>query len=279
MKKTRQAEALGLALSMVMGLAGCGAASQEAGSGSGEAPIELHVFAAASMQETLEQLEQQYESDHPSVEIVLNLDSSGTLKTQIQEGAECDLFIAASQLPMNQLDAASDETINPEGLDFVDESTRVDLLKNQVVLVVPEGNPKKIMSFDDIEKNADLISLGNEDVPVGQYSEEILTNLGVLDELEESGRITYGSNVKEVTTQVAEGLVDCGIVYETDAYSAGLEAVASADESLCSPAIYPAAVIKTSEHEDEAKAFLEYLQSEAAAEVFQSVGFEPLTAT
>ena len=239
--------------------------------------VELNIFAAASMQETLEQITEDYKSVDPSVEIVLNLDSSCTLKTQIEEGAACDIFISAAQKQMNQLDIEAAPETNPDGLDFIDHATRVNLLENKVVLVVPEGNPKSIQSFSDIAKKADLVALGNEDVPVGQYSAEILTNLGIMDELEQSGKITYGSNVKEVTTQVAEGTADCGIVYQTDAFSAKLNYVDSADADLCSPAIYPAAILKHSEHADEAQAFLDYLKTEQAGTVFEGVGFQTLS--
>lgn len=239
--------------------------------------VELNIFAAASMQETLEQITEDYKSVDPSVEIVLNLDSSGTLKTQIEEGAACDIFISAAQKQMNQLDIEAAPETNQDGLDFIDHATRVNLLENKVVLVVPEGNPKSIQSFSDIAKKADLVALGNEDVPVGQYSAEILTNLGIMDELEQSGKITYGSNVKEVTTQVAEGTADCGIVYQTDAFSAKLNYVDSADADLCSPAIYPAAILKHSEHADEAQAFLDYLKTEQAGTVFEGVGFQTLS--
>lgn len=239
--------------------------------------VELNIFAAASMQKTLEQITEDYKSVDPSVEIVLNLDSSGTLKTQIEEGAACDIFISAAQKQMNQLDIEAAPETNQDGLDFIDHATRVNLLENKVVLVVPEGNPKSIQSFSDIAKKADLVALGNEDVPVGQYSAEILTNLGIMDELEQSGKITYGSNVKEVTTQVAEGTADCGIVYQTDAFSAKLNYVDSADADLCSPAIYPAAILKHSEHADEAQAFLDYLKTEQAGTVFEGVGFQTLS--
>ncbi|MGN1014025.1 MAG: molybdate ABC transporter substrate-binding protein [Butyricicoccus sp.] len=279
-----------IALAMTLTLAGCGSSSGgaqssndtaeangSAAAASTEETVELNVFAAASMQETLEQIVEDYKSVDPSVEITLNLDSSGTLKTQIEEGAECDIFISAAQLQMNQLDAAADESVNTDGLDFVDSDSRVDLLENKVVLVVPEGNPKDIQSFEDIAEKADLIALGNDDVPVGQYSKEILNNLGVMDELEADSKITYGSNVKEVTTQVTEGTVDCGIVYETDAFSAGLESVDSADADQCSQAIYPAAVMKNSANPDKAQAFLDYLKTDDAGAVFESVGFQTLS--
>ena len=178
---------------------------------------------------------------------------------------------------MDELDIAVDADKNPDRLDFVDDATRVDLLENQVVLVVPEGNPKNIQSFSDIASRSELIALGNSDVPVGQYSEEILRNLGLWDALNAAGKITYGSNVKEVTTQVAEGVADCGIVYATDAFSAGLTAVDEATEDLCGQVIYPAAVMKHSAQKEQATAFLEYLQTDAASEIFESVGFHPLT--
>ena len=229
------------------------------------------------MQETLEQIADQYEAENPGVTVLLNLDSSGTLKTQIEQGADCDVFISAAQKQMDELDIAVDADKNPDRLDFVDDATRVDLLENQVVLVVPKGNPKNIQSFSDIASRSELIALGNSDVPVGQYSEEILRNLGLWDALNAAGKITYGSNVKEVTTQVAEGVADCGIVYATDAFSAGLMAVDEATEDLCGQVIYPAAVMKHSAQKEQATAFLEYLQTDAASEIFESVGFHPLT--
>ena len=274
-----------IALAMTLALAGCSSSSGNGQSGddatqtagSAEETVELSVFAAASMQETLEQIVEEYKDVDPSVEITLNLDSSGTLKTQIEEGADCDLFISAAQLQMDQLDAAADESVNTDGLDFVDSDSRVDLLENKVVLVVPEGNPKDIQSFEEIAEKADLVALGNDDVPVGQYSKEILNNLGVMDKLEAESKITYGSNVKEVTTQVAEGTVDCGIVYETDAFSAGLDSVDAAEEDLCSPAIYPAAVMKNSANPDKAQAFLDYLKTDDAGAIFEGVGFRTLS--
>ena len=192
-------------------LVGCGAGTDTAGQADGAAQAcELNVFAAASMQETLEQIADQYEAENPGVAVLLNLDSSGTLKTQIEQGADCDVFISAAQKQMDELDIAVDADKNPDRLDFVDDATRVDLLENQVVLVVPEGNPKNIQSFSDIASRSELIALGNSDVPVGQYSEEILRNLGLWDALNAAGKITYGSNVKEVTTQVAEAWPTAG---------------------------------------------------------------------
>lgn len=285
MKKRSKAMAalLALAMTMTAGLTGCGSTNTNTNADAGSASdtgkkTELVVFAAASMTETLNQIKTDYEAQHKDVTLTYNFDSSGTLKTQIQEGATCDVFISAAQKQMDQLDASKDETANPEKLDFINSDSRMDLLENKVVLVVPENNPKNIQSFDDLKSKLEsgdvLMAMGNSDVPVGQYTQKILQYLG-LDEkaLADAGEITYGSNVKEVTTQVSEGSADCGIVYYTDAYSAGLKVVGEATEEMCGKTIYPAAVMKNSEHPEQAQEFLAYLSSDAAAKVFEKVGF------
>ncbi len=274
MKKT---VALLLAVILVLALgAGCAAKPQEA------EEVELIVFAAASMKETMEEIAEKYKEVAPNVTLVYNFDSSGTLKTQIQEGADCDLFISAAPKQMNQLDSSKDaEGGNPDGLDFVLQGTRVNLLENKVALAVPEGNPGNINSYEDLKAGLEagtlLLAMGNSDVPVGQYTQKILTYFGLNEEaLANAGCITYGSNVKEVTAQVSEATVDCGIIYGTDAYSAKLTVVDTATAEMCGQVIYPAAVLNTTKHEAEAKAFLEYLQGEEASAVFSSVGFTPL---
>ena len=243
---------------------------------------ELIVFAAASMTETMTQIKGFYELQHPDINIVYNFDSSGTLKTQIQEGAACDLFISAGQKQMNQLDINASKSVNTEGLDFVEQGTRINLLENKVTLVVPEGNPKGIDSFNALAQalkdSSILFAMGNSDVPVGQYTQKILAYYG-LDEagLAAAGKITYGTNVKEVTTQVKESSVDCGVVYCTDAFSAGLTVVDSATAEMCGQVIYPAAVMKKSRHIEEAKSFLDYLTGKMAMSVFSTVGFSSAT--
>ncbi|OUQ43242.1 molybdate ABC transporter substrate-binding protein [Gemmiger sp. An120] len=242
---------------------------------------EIIVFAAASMTETLNEIKTIYEDAHPGVTITYNFDSSGTLKTQIEEGADCDLFISAGQTQMNQLDIEADPSVNTDGLDFVDSATRLNLLENKVTLCVPDDNPKGIESFDDLAEAFQagdvLFCMGNSDVPVGQYTQKILACYG-LDEtaLANEGLITYGSNVKEVTTQVKEGSVDCGVIYCTDAFSAELKVVDSATEEMCGQVIYPAAVLKNAPNHDAAQAFLDYLTTDEAMAVFETVGFSPV---
>ena len=271
---------------MLTALFGCGQASQTADGAQdtqSAQTTELTVFAAASMTETLNQIAEDYKTVDPNVSLTFNFASSGDLLSQIREGADCDVFISAAPKQMNALDGSlkDDADKNPDGLDELLGGTRIDLLENKVTLAVPEGNPKDIKSFDDLAdklKSGDvLLAIGNSDVPVGQYTQKIFAHYG-LDEaaLASSGVLTYGSNVKEVTTQVSEGAVDCGIIYATDAFSAGLVTVDEATADMCGQVIYPAAVLKNSAHADEAKAFLDYLTTDEAGKVFESVGFTTL---
>ena len=272
--KTKKIFALLLALTMVFTLlTGCGSKKDE--------DVTLIVFAAASMTETLTELGNKYMEEHENVDIVFNFQSSGTLKTQIQEGADCDVFISAGQKQMNQLDINASKEVNTDGLDFVLADTRFDILENKVALAVPDGNPKGINSYDDLinglKNGSVMLAMGNSDVPVGQYTQKILKFYELSEEkLAADGVITYGSNVKEVTTQVSEATVDCGIIYQTDAFSAGLTVVATATAEMCGQVIYPAAVLNITKNEEAAKAFLDYLTSDAADAVFEKVGFTPV---
>ena len=253
--------ALLLALAMCAGLMACGSAPADDS-------VKLVVFAAASLTETLTELGEQYVAENNNVSISFNFDSSGTLKTQIQEGAYCDIFLSAGQKQMNELEC-------------VLEGTRFDILENKVALAVPEDNPAGIESYDDmaaaLADGSILLAMGNSDVPVGQYTQKILTYYGLNEEaLASAGSVTYGTNVKEVTTQVSEAAVDCGIIYQTDAFSAGLTVVDTATADMCGQVIYPAAVMNTTNNEEAAKAFLAYLTADAADAVFSDVGFTPI---
>lgn len=277
----KRVSALLLVLCMTVGLfVGCGAQEEKVEENAAE-PVELIVFAAASMQETLSELGSKYTQEHPEVTIQFNFESSGTLKTQIQQGADCDIFISAGQKQMNQLDITASPDVNTEGLDFVVAQTRFDILENKVALAVPEGNGAGIESYDDLieglSRGSVMLAMGNSDVPVGQYTAKIFEYYGLNEEeLASSGCITYGSNVKEVTTQVSEATVDCGIIYQTDAYSAKLTVVDTATAEMCGQVIYPAAVMNVSKNPDAAKVFLEYLKGDTADAVFESVGFTPM---
>ncbi len=244
--------------------------------------VELFVLAAASMQETLTELGKTYEAANPGVKVTFTFDSSGTLKKQIQEGAACDIFISAGQKQMNQLDISADKEVNTEGLDFVVAESRFNILENKVALAVPEGNPKNILSYDDLKAHLEagdaVLAMGDADVPVGQYTQKILAYFGLSEEeLAGKGVITYGSNVKDVTSKVSEAAVDAGIIYQTDAFSAGLTIVDTAAKDMCGQVIYPASVMKPSAHPEAARAFLDFLKTPEAGAVFEKVGFTPLS--
>ena len=284
--------ALSLALALTLGLTACGGgnagtAEPPAANGTTPAaettapqaePVEVVVFAAASLEATLTEIADLYKEVAPEVTLTFSFESSGTLRTQIKEGAVCDLFISAGQSQMNDLEAGQNE----DGADYVYADTRIDFVENKVVLAVPDDNPAGIETFSDLATDKlSLLCIGNDDVPVGSYSLEILDTLGIdIAQLESDGKVTYASNVTEVANQVKEGAVDCGIIYATDAYTYELTVVDQATSDMCSQVIYPAAVMKSSSGEAAeaaAQAFLDYLHTdESAIAVLEGVGFTVL---
>ena len=268
-----------LALVMALSLVACGSKDNDK---KDDQAVELTVFAAASLTESLTAIGDKYMADNKNVKISFNFDSSGKLLTQIEEGAVCDLFISAAPKQMNALDGSlkDDAEKNPNGQDMLLEGSRLNLLENKVTLAVPQGNPKGIESFDQLAellKNGEvMLAIGNSDVPVGQYTQKIFKFYDI-DEAAIAEKLTYGSNVKEVTTAVSEGTVDCGIIYASDAYSAKLTVAAEATADMCGQVIYPAAVLNTSQQQDAAAAFLKYLQGAEASAEFEKVLFTPLS--
>ena len=275
------------AAAAALGLAACDGNSASTDGGNGSASKNdvkrsaIIVFAAASMTESLTRAGDQFAAANDQYELSFNYDSSGTLKTQIQEGADCDVFISAGQKQMNQMDITAASDVNTEGLDLIDHDTRFDILENKVTLVVPEGNPKNIQSFDDLASHLQagdiLMVMGNSDVPVGQYTQKILAYYNLDEEtLASAGTITYATNVKEVTSQVSAGSADCGVIYQTDAYSAGLAVADSATKDMCGRVVYPAAATKAAPNPEGARAFLDFLKGDEATADFSEVGFTPL---
>ena len=275
-----------LALVMALSLMACGTSVADNGDAGDQQTsaetVELTVFAAASLTESLTAIGEKYMAENENVKITFNFDSSGKLLTQITEGAVCDLFLSAAPKQMNALDGSlkGDADKNPDGLDMLVAGSRIDLLENKVALVVADGNPKGIESFDQLaellKSGEVMLAIGNSDVPVGQYTQKIFAYYGI-DEVSVADKLTYGSNVKEVTTAVSEGTVDCGIIYASDAYSAQLTVAAEATADMCGQVIYPAAVLNTSANQEAAAAFLTYLQGEEASAEFEAVLFTPLS--
>ena len=239
-------------------LTGCGGGNVE------EKSVELHVSAAASLTNAMNELAELYAKENPNVKIIFNFGSSGALQQAIENGGETDLFFSAAQKQMNALEEKGE----------LAEGTRKDLLRNEVVLIVPIDGDKNLSSFTDLTRaDVEKIALGEpKGVPVGQYSEEIFTALNILDAVKE--KAVYGSDVRQVLAWTETGEVDCGVVYATDAaISDKVKVICAAPEGTHKPVIYPAAAIKSSKNLDAAKKFLEFTSSEVAEKVFEKYGF------
>ena len=207
---------------------------------------EVNTFIAASLSNAMEEIQKDFNETYPDIEILYNADSSGTLQTQIEEGARCDIFFSAAD---KQMDALVDE----------------DLAKKDTV--------------EDIITDAANIALAGDSVPVGQYSREIFDNLGITDEVNKM-EINEGKNVSEVLAAVSEGSNEIGIVYATDAASVAdkVDVIAEAPaDALKTPVRYPVGLIEDKEASEDdteaAEAFLEYIKSDDAMKVFEKYGF------
>lgn len=224
---------------------------------------EIYVLAAASLTDVLTELANNYKQK-TSTEIIFSFASSGALQAQIEASAPADIFFSAAQKQMNALEE--------KGL--IDSETRKDLLENKVVLISPKNSNLNIKSFTDItNSNVKKLGLGKpKSVPVGQYSEEILSNLSILDIAKE--KAVYGSDVRNVLDWVETAEVDCGIVYATDAKIAkNINIIAEAPEGTHKKVIYPISIIKSSQNKEEAKKFIEYISTDKSKEIFQNYGF------
>lgn len=231
-------------------------------------PAELYIFIAASLSNALTELQEIYREKQPNVTLFFNADSSSTLKTQIEEGATCNIFFSAAMKQMNELDA----------LGLIETSTKTPLLENKVVLIKPSNSSTLVTNFDNIF-NAKNIALAGADVPVGAYAREIFNTLGITDKVE-ALEINQCANVTAVLTSISEGSNEVGIVYATDANSVKdkVEIIATASsDSLKTPVLYPVAAVKQTSSTEEIKAasddFLSFLTSEEAIRVFESYGF------
>ena len=229
---------------------------------------EVYAFIAASLSNSMEEIQKDFNELYPNVTIYYSADSSGTLQTQIEEGARCDLFFSAAD---KQMDALTEEKLTKE-------DTIADLLENKVVLIKPTDGETKVTGFENVT-DAENMALAGEDVPVGQYSREIFTNLGIMDKVNEM-EINECKNVTDVLAAVSEGSNEIGVVYATDAASVAdkVEILAEAPaDSLQTPVLYPVGLIEDKEASEDdtkaAEAFLDYVESDAAIKVFEDYGF------
>lgn len=226
---------------------------------------EVNLAAAASLKNVYDQkLIPMFEQKYPGVKVTPTYASSGDLQSQIENGLEADVFMSAANKQMNALANKS----------LVNNDTNVQFLENKVVLIVPKDSSANISSFDDLKKVNGTIAIGDPaSVPAGQYGKEVLTNLGIWNDTE--SKMSLATDVTAVLNQVAQGSADCGIVYSTDAKSNDkVKVVCEAPEgSLKTPVIYPVAELKNPKHPDAAKAFMDFLQTKEAKDVFVEYGF------
>lgn len=249
-------------------LAGCGGqsattSSSSSSSGAGEQKV-LHVSAAASLTNVMQDIAADYEKQHPDVKVEFNFGSSGALQQAIENGGNTDVFVSAAQKQMNALEKAG----------LLADGTRADLLVNDVVLIVPQDSKKNIASFEDLKSDAvQHLALGEpKGVPVGQYSEEIFTKMNMLDAMK--AKAVYGSDVRQVLAWVEGGEADAGLVYATDAaITDGVKVVAKAPANTHKPIIYPAAVLKDSKQLELAKDFEQFLKNDTSKALFEKYGF------
>jgi molybdate transport system substrate-binding protein len=226
--------------------------------------VELYVAAAASLSDVMAELQTDYQQKRSGIKIYLNLASSGKLQTQIEQGAPADLFVSAAQKQMDALEKQA--LIKPE--------TRLDLLENQLVLIVPKNSKLPLKSFPDLGADTvEKVGIGAPaSVPAGQYAKEVLSYLKMWDRIQE--KLVLGANVRAVLTYVETGNVDAGIVYRTDAaVSDQVRIVAAAPKGSHKPIVYPAAVLAGARQPKAAAKFLKYLNGKDAARIFEKYGF------
>jgi molybdate transport system substrate-binding protein len=229
-----------------------------------QAQTTVLISAAASLQDALQAVQADFEAEHPGVAINYNFGSSGALQQQIEQGAPVDVFISAG---VTQMDAL-------ESKDLLLADTRIDLLSNRLVLISPRNSTLGIADFTDLtQATVEQISVGEfRSVPAGQYAEQVLTNLDILAALQP--KLIFANNVRGVLAAVESGNVDAGIVYATDAaISDQVTVVATADEDLHSPILYPLAIVSEAASPEAARTFVTYLTSDAARAVFEEYGF------
>ncbi len=248
-----------------------------------EEPVDVQVFIAASLNTVMTELAAKYNETHPNVSIVYNADSSGTLQTQIEEGAACDIFFSAAQKQMNALE--EENLLIPD--------TRKNVVNNQVVVISLKDSATKVTGLEDIEK-AESIALADGSVPVGKYTRQALVNLKKLPEVEDVSKITTAevqdalggveiseqSNVSKVLAAVVEGSCEVGTTYYSDTYGyeEQVNIIQTVGYDLTGNVIYPVSRVVNDEADDAENAaaddFIAYITSDEAKAVFDSYYFD-----
>ena len=221
----------------------------------------ITVSAAASLTEAFTKIGTDFKTANPDATVTFNFGSSGTLATQIQQGAPADTFASADEDNMNKLVTAN----------LVDGQPTI-FATNKLTIVTKPGNPKDVKTLADLAA-LPTVSLCGETVPCGKYAAQILQSAGVT--IPETS-VTRGQDVKATLTAVTTGDADAAIVYVTDAKSAG-DAVDTVEipDAQNAIATYPIATLTASTNKATSQAFIDYVMSSKGQATLSSFGFLP----
>lgn len=235
--------------------AACGQAAEEEDA--------INIYAATSLQDSLESMEDELETALDT-DVTFTFEGSGTLQEEIAGGADADIFFSASNTSMDVLEEEQ----------LIDQESRQNVLANELVMIENAGEPEKLSGLDDLTTDAvDKLAAGTPtDAAAGIYTQEMMESLGVYDEIKH--KIVQSRNVKEAVLFVASGETETGFVYATDAPSTDqVDIVTAVDPGLHSPIEYPIALTAEGMEKEKAREALDYLAGPEAEEVFDSYGF------
>ncbi|MCL2140474.1 MAG: molybdate ABC transporter substrate-binding protein [Dehalococcoidia bacterium] len=229
-------------------------------------PFNINIAAAASLEKALREIDAVYSVINPHITFTESFAGSGALQTQIEQGLECDVFILAAATQMNNLQNGG----------YLLNDTRVNLLNNEIVLIVPKDSTLGLTSFNDLTNaNVGTIALGQTVlVPAGDYAVEAFNQLGIYEDVMKK-EITYGTSVTQVLQWVSTGNADAGVVYLSDALGdSNVTIVAYGPAAVNATIVYPAAILEQCDNVEEAQAYLDFLSSEPAILIFEKYGFK-----
>lgn len=224
--------------------------------------VSLTISAAASLNESLSEIKDQFEKEHTNIELVLNFGGSGSLQQQIKQGAPVDLFFSAAKDNFTELIEKG----------FIDKEKQDDIVGNNLVLIILKE--RTLESIDELTQGEiRKVAIGTpESVPAGRYAKQTIESFNLWNSLEP--KLVMSKDVRQVLTYVETGNVDAGFVYNTDAMQSDkVDVVEKFSKNHHSPILYPAGIVKTSKHYDEAVVFYDYLKSDSARKIFEKHGF------
>jgi molybdate transport system substrate-binding protein len=236
-------------------------------------PLMITVFAAASLTEAFTEIGKDFEAVHPGVTVTFNFASSGSLRTQLEQGAVADVFASANQTEMDTLITDNLAEAN---------STQI-FLNNSLLVILPASNPANIQTLQDLARPGIKLVLGDTTVPAGKYARQILANLDKDPAFTSdfstqvlANVVSNETNVKQVVAKTQLGEADAGIVYVSDAVAAPeLKAIEfpTIDNVI---AKYPIAVLKSAPQPDLAADFIAYVLSPDGQAILKKWGFIPV---